>query len=84
MTMPSERARALRWAGEFLEKLNRIDGVDRPDEIKREISTILRHYPSASSIANEAKFQSFAAAHPDKGSRHQPWLGPEQHPEEPT
>ena len=62
MTMPSERARALRWAGEFLEKLNRIDGVDRPDEIKREISTILRHYPSASSIANEAKFQSFAAA----------------------
>lgn len=84
MTMPFERARALRWAGEFLEKLSIMDGLAFPEDIKREISAILRHYPSASSIANEAKFQSLVAAHPAKGSRHQLWLAPEQHPEEPS
>ena len=78
MTMPFERTRALRWAGEFLEKLNRMDDVDLPDDIKREITYILRHYPSASSIANEAKFQSLVAAHPEKGQRHEPWLRPEE------
>ena len=78
MTLPYERARALRWAGEFLEKLNRIDGLSLPEDIKREISYILRHYPSALSIANESKFQSFAAAHTEKGQRHEPWLSPEE------
>lgn len=76
--MPFERTRALRWAGEFLEKLDRMDGPSLPEDIKREISYILRHYPSALSIANEAKFQSFAAAYLQKGRRHEPWLRPEE------
>lgn len=82
MTMPSERTRALRWAGEFLEKLNRMDDVYLPEDIKREITYILRYYPSASSISNEAKFQSLSAAHPEKDRRHQPWLTPEKPPKE--
>ena len=43
MTMPCERTRALRWAGKFLEKLN---GVELPKNIKREIShfgTVAQH-----------------------------------------
>ena len=80
--MPFERTRALRWAGEFLEKLTDVHGVDLPEAIKREITYILRHYPSASSITNEAKFQSLVAAHSEKGQWHQPWLCPEKHPEE--
>ena len=76
MTMPFERTRALRWAGEFLEKLN---GLAVPEDIKRELSYILRHYPSVSSIAHEAKFQSLVASHPEKVQRHEPWLAPEEH-----
>lgn len=78
MTIPFERARALRWAGEFLEKLHGLDGVDLPEDIKREISYILRHYPSALSISNEAKFQFLIAAQLEKGQRYEPWLGPEK------
>lgn len=77
--MPFERTRALRWAGEFLEKLNHMDGLAMPEDMKRELSYILRHYPSASSIAHEAKFQSLVAAHPEKVQRHEPWLAPEEH-----
>ena len=75
MTMPFERTRALRWAGEFL---NELSGVDLPEHIKRQIPYILRHYPSASCIENEAKFQSFTAAHPEKSPWHEPWLRPEE------
>lgn len=75
MIMPCERTRALRWAGKFLEKLN---GVELPKNIKREISHILRRYPSVLSLSNEVKFQSLIAAQPEKGQRHEPWLGPEE------
>lgn len=75
MTMPSERTRALRWAGEFLDELV---GVDMPEHIKRQTPYILRHYACASSIANEAKFQSLFADHPKRGQWHEPWLRPEE------
>ena len=75
MTMPFERTRALRWAGEFL---NELSGVDLPEHIKRQIPYILRYYPSASCIENEAKFQSLTAAHSEKNQWHEPWLRPEE------
>lgn len=54
MTMPSERIRALRWAGEFL--LEAVDVPGLPQDLKRQIKAILRHYPSASDIAHHAKY----------------------------
>ena len=77
MTMPYERTRALRWAGEFLEKLK---SVDLPEDIKREIQYILRHYPSGLEIANEAKLQALIGAHSADKLRDQPWLSPEESP----
>lgn len=68
MTMPSERTRALRWAGEFLQEA--IEVPELPLELKRQIKTILRHYPGASEIAHQAKYgtQSEVIGR---------WLGPE-------
>jgi hypothetical protein len=44
MTMPDERARALRFAGEILrEKLSR---QDVPEDLKRQAQATLRHYPN--------------------------------------
>ena len=53
MTMPSERARALRWAGEFLREA--LEVPELPEELKRQVKVILRHYPSAAEIAHQAK-----------------------------
>lgn len=77
MTMPCERTRALRIAGEFIEKLR---GVDLPEDIKREIPYILRHYPSEFEIASEAKLQYLIAIHSENKLRNQPWLSPEESP----
>lgn len=44
MTMPDERARALRWAGELLNELQSNPAV--PQDIRSRARTILRHYPS--------------------------------------
>ena len=68
MTMPSERTRALRWAGEFLQEAMEVPEL--PLELKRQIRTILRHYPSASEIAHQARYGGQAAV---IGR----WLGPE-------
>jgi hypothetical protein len=68
MTMPSERARALRWAGEFLREAMEIPEL--PVDIKREIKAILRHYPTAAEIAHQAKFGS-------RPGGMVPWLSPE-------
>ena len=48
MTMPAERARALRWAGEFIRALATAGEIS--EERKREARVILRHYPSAEEI----------------------------------
>lgn len=59
MTMPSERARALRWAGEILRDIQ-AGNINNLDELKRQAKVILRHYPSALEIENQAKSDSHA------------------------
>ena len=56
MTMPSERTRALRWAGEFLTKVQ--SGEEFSAEIKREVKFILRHYPKDFEIKVQAEFDA--------------------------
>lgn len=56
MTMPDERTRALRWAGEFLLKVQR--GDEFSAEIKREVKFILRHYPRDFEIKWQAEFDA--------------------------
>lgn len=48
MTLPAERARALRWAGEFIKEL--INAGELSEKRQREARVILRHYPSAAEI----------------------------------
>lgn len=69
MTMPSERTRALRWAGEFLDEIQK--SADCSDEFRRQSEIILQHYPSANEIAAEA----LACSEVDPLWR---WLGPEE------
>ena len=71
MTMPDERTRALRWAGEFLLKVQR--GDEFSDAIKHEAKVILRHYPRDFEIKLQAKFDA-------KRSKTviDQWLGPEK------
>lgn len=45
MTLPHERARALRMAAELLRKIQACDLV--PEEFRFEAQTVLRHYPNA-------------------------------------
>jgi hypothetical protein len=68
MTMPAERTRALRWAGEFLRELQTSDKID--PAMKREVQMILRHYPSGAEIQAQAQFNRVAGAH-------NIWLAPE-------
>ena len=55
MTMPSERTRALISAAEFLQELR--FGTDTPDTIRAQAISVLRHFPAARSIEQEAKRQ---------------------------
>lgn len=55
MTMPSERTRALMAAAEFLQELR--CGTDTPDAIRVRAISVLRHFPAASSIEQEAERQ---------------------------
>ena len=66
MTMPRERTRALRWAGEFLIACK---GRELPEDLARQIPYILRHYPSKEEIERKAKLGS---------AKSDPWLGPEE------
>lgn len=68
MTLPLERTRARRWAGEFLR-----EALELPElsvERKQKIRAILRHYPSTAEIARQAKRREHA---PPLFQ----WLGPE-------
>ncbi len=60
MTMPSERTRALRWAGELLRELQASE--DLSAERRREIQGILRHYPSSPEILDWAQTEAPAGA----------------------
>lgn len=44
MTMPDERARALRFAGEVLREM--LTRADVPDDLKHQARVTLRHYPT--------------------------------------
>ena len=55
MTMPSERTRALISAAEFLQDLR--FGTDTPDAIRAQAISVLRHFPAARSIEQEAERQ---------------------------
>ena len=68
MTMAFERTRALRWAGKFLDEIQK--SADVSPDLQRQATVILRHYPSAVEIAMEAKICS-------KSDRMWRWLGPE-------
>ncbi len=71
MTMPDERTRALRWAGEFLLKVQL--GDEFSAEIKREVKFILRHYPRAYEIERQAIFDASRSR-----TVMDQWLGPEK------
>ena len=72
MTLEEDRTRGLRLAAEFLQQLSRGDAARLPADLARQIPYLLRHYPSVSDIANEAR----------SGGRQgfgEPWLLPEDH-----
>jgi len=75
MTMPAERTRALRWAGEFLREVRRCDAC--PEEIRRQAHVILRHYPEDWDIASQAQRY-------DPQSSPFCWLGPEERRDDET
>jgi hypothetical protein len=52
MTIPMERTRALRWAGEFLHDM--ASSPELSDALQQEAKRILRHYPSAQEIQHAA------------------------------
>jgi hypothetical protein len=57
MTMPCERTRALRFAGEVLQEL--LSRHDVPADLKHQARVTLRHYPSAAEIASQARLAAF-------------------------
>jgi len=70
MTRPNERARALRWAGEFLREARRHDGL--PEELRCQIPAILRHYSSTLDIEHQVEYGD------DPCGLGGCWLGPEK------
>lgn len=69
MTMPTERTRALRWAGEFLRSVRADPLISH--ERRREADVILRHYPDWREIEGEARVMVIHYLI-------SPWLAPEQ------
>jgi len=65
MTMPSERTRALRVAGEVLSEI--MTRVDVPEDLRASARFALRHYPSASLISLFGRMPALAD-----------WLEPEE------
>ena len=70
MTMPSERTRALIWAGEFLCEIQRSDTA--PAALKEQAQHIMRHFPEAGEIMLAAQ-RSIAIDAPAV------WLAPVEH-----
>ena len=71
MTMPDERSRALRFAGEILQEMLTRDDV--PEDLKQQARVTLRHYPDRMQL--EAMIMAMAQANDGLGP---PWLMPEQ------
>ena len=70
MTMLDERARALRWAGEFLREVRACEQI--PKDLREQARRILRHYPSAQEIEREATYGR------KPGAGRAPWIGLEE------
>ena len=71
MTMPDERSRALRFAGEILREMLTWDDV--PEDLKRQARVTLRHYPDRLQLS--LMIMVMAQANDDLGP---PLLLPEQ------
>ena len=71
MTMPDERSRALRFAGEILREMLTRDDV--PEDLKRQARVTLRHYPDRLQLS--LMIMVMAQANDDLGP---PLLLPEQ------
>ena len=72
MTMPDERARALRFAGELLREL--LTHPDVHESIKQEARSTLRHYPTPGDL----KLMVSAVDHLSSSGRGIRWLKPEE------
>lgn len=71
MTMPDERARALRFAGEILREMR--SRQDVPEDLKQQARVALRHYPEPADLLQMIQDV-------DRMPRHfldQHWLAPE-------
>jgi|GEM_PF-7054447 len=77
MTMPSERTRALMSAAEFLQELR--CSTDTPAAIRAQAISVLRHFPEARSIGQEAERQLHRQQESGKSS----WLLPVDYYERP-
>lgn len=55
MTMPTERTRALLWAGGFLIELARDERL--PADVRRSAVVIARHFPTIEDVARMAAFR---------------------------
>lgn len=69
MTMPDERARALRFAGELLREM--LTREDVPADLRQQARVALRHYPDKQQL----QWMVDDASRPEGGS--QCWLAPE-------
>lgn len=72
MTMPDERARALRFAGEILREMR--SRADVPQDLKQQAKVALRHYPEPSDLL--CMIQDVSRLPRDFLG--QPWLEPEE------
>lgn len=57
MTTPTERTRALVWAGDFLEELRNAEPGTVPDALREQANRILRHYPATMEIEQMARME---------------------------
>lgn len=71
MTIPDERSRALRFAGEILREMLTRDDV--PADLKHRARVTLRHYPDLLQL--QSMIMAMAQANDGLGP---PWLMPEQ------
>lgn len=73
MTMPEERARALRFAGEVLREM--LIRADVPADLKLQARSTLRHYPTVQQLEWMVRDMSQTS-----GQSGQYWLGVEDPP----
>jgi len=80
MTMPDERARALRFAGEVLRDL--MTNPDVPALVKQEARATLRHYPSARDLKDMVRdVHHLTLNQPGQSGLGTYWLAPEEDPQ---